>query len=276
MPVEDEINLDKPLTEKEIAKMEREADRIERAAKKAEREAKQIQDAAKTLSDYEAAQQKSPLAAFGGAPDHSTGTGFNGLGGTLPGSGTMSKGRRVGQGTDKSAIVTEKIKELEAQVNKNTEESYEAKTARQLLEKKMQKVLQTEGKISKGIGDIIGASRNTFSFGKNKALGYLGKAGIYGAIAQFVIQMGEQVYNEALSAVKEQFKPGGIWDKRKLVLDVVTEYESIEYLTKLKSGGVFFTADAGQELRQGAPQGANNTRELRDGHLRFMQLHYNE
>ena len=41
---------------------------------------------------------------------------------------------------------------------------------------------------------------------------------------------------------------------------------------RIKSGQIIFTADAGQDLVQGQTDGAYNTRNLVDGHLRFIQL----
>lgn len=277
MPTDDSINLDKPLTEEDIRKMEKEAERIERAARKAEREAKQIQDAANTLKEYEEAQGRSPLAAFGGGSDKSTGSGFGGLGGKEAGSGTISKGRRVGQSTEKAPVSFERIQEMIAEFEEHKEEFKnvmdEAKKHRQELEKKIGEI---EGGIQRGFSEFTSFGRNPIQFGRGKAMGLLKGAGLYGAIATFIIEMGEQIYNQIRDEVVSFFQPGGRFDVRKIVLDVAGEYNHMDYLIKIKAGRIFYTGDAGQDLRQGAVRDEGNTRELRDGHLRYINFAHNE
>ena len=50
----------------------------------------------------------------------------------------------------------------------------------------------------------------------------------------------------------------------------------MNYLTSIKNGNVIFTGDAGQDMVQGAVRGAFNTRDLRDGHLRHIQIYAGE
>lgn len=91
------------------------------------------------------------------------------------------------------------------------------------------------------------------------------------AIAFFAIQVAEQVFD----IIKSQFGAGGLFDVRKLVLDQVKKIAGIQTLSEIQAGIVFFTSDAGQKLRQGAPQ-FSNTMQLRDNHRRFQLLHLGE
>ena len=173
-------------------------------------------------------------------------------------------------------LVIDILKELEKSKKERTENKKGVEENKRGISANEKKFAQIKSDTQSAMGNIQGMRSSPINFGKSKILGTLGKLGIYGAIASFAIQMAEQVYNSVLSEIKAQFEAGGVWDRRKYILDVVGEYNSIDYLRKVKSGQVIFTADAGQDLRQGAPRGVFNTRDLRDGHLRFMQTHFNE
>ena len=255
MPIDDEINLDSPdgITEEDIRRMNEEADQLEAAAQKAENAAKKIKDSTKgmnfaQLNMIQGTPEQVDMASMGG--------------------GTLSEDMKEEIENLKQEI--EAIKNRSKKNSKKIDEEAEARKA------EIKKFREQKSEIGEMQGAIDGIRNNPFGFGKSKVMGMLGKAGIWGMVAQFAVDIGQQVYNEVLTEVKKQFGAGGAWDKRKLVEDVLNEYNSIEYLTRVKSGGVFFTADAGQDLRQGAARGANNTRDLRDGHVRYLQFHYNE
>ena len=101
-------------------------------------------------------------------------------------------------------------------------------------------------------------------------------AGLYGAIAVFAIEMAEKMVDEAIALFKRNFEAGGVFDTRKVIENQVKEYQSLNYLTNIKNGNVIFTGDAGQDMVQGAVRGAFNTRDLRDGHLRHIQIYAGE
>ena len=264
MPIDKDFNLDNPdgITDEDIREMEEQANEIEAIAKRAEAAKEKIESVGAPIKDMSFAQLdviSKALSAEGGTRQADSGGGMAGMG-------------------------KEELMDLIIELMKTMEE---AKEERKKINKKLtdaekerkefeKKVNEIKSEIGQGYQDISSFKANPFGFGKGKVMGMLGKAGIWGAVATFVIQTAEQVYNQVLSEVKAQFEAGGAWDKRKLVQDVLKEYNSIEYLTRIQAGGVFFTADAGQDLRQGAPRGSNNTRDLRDGHMKFLQFHFNE
>jgi hypothetical protein len=91
------------------------------------------------------------------------------------------------------------------------------------------------------------------------------------AIAVFAFEVAKQVFE----LFKSQFGAGGLFDIRKLVLDQVRTVSTLQTLVNIQSGIVFFTSDAGQRLRQGAPQ-FSNTMQLRENYRRFQLLHLGE
>lgn len=254
MPVDEDFNLDNPdgITTEDIQKMNEEANELEEVAKKAEESGKKIEDAKSKMEGLNFAQLniiEQTVGAGGEAAESQ-----------------MSKEEMMD-------LMIDVLKEMETAKNERKENK--KKIDKEVVDRKaaIQKVKKAEGEINEIHGAINGMRSNPFGFGKSKVMGLIGKAGVWGVVAQFAIDLSQQVFDEVLTEVKKQFGPGGVWDRRKLVLDVLNEYNSIEYLTKVKSGQVIFTADAGQDLRQGAPRGSFNTRDLRDGHLRFIQLH---
>ncbi len=256
MPIDRDFNLDNPdgITDEDIREMEEQADEIEAIAKRAEAAQEKIESVGAPIKGMSFAQLSIIDKALG------------------------EEGTRQGDsGGGMSGMSKEQLMDLIIEMMKTMEEAKKeravAKTERDEFKAQVQEI---ESNISQGFQQISSFKANPIGFGKGKMMGMLGKLGIWGAVAAFVLQMAEQVYHQILAEVKAQFGPGGVWDKRKIVEDVIKEYESINYLTKIKSGQVIFTADAGQELRQGAPKGVFNTRDLRDGHLRFIQLHFDE
>lgn len=230
--------------------MEREADELEKLAVSSEANAEKIKEAKKQLEGLSFAQ-------------------LNILEKGLEG-GTGGVGITMEQLLDFKIEMLEELEKAKKERKENTKKISDEEKKRK---EELKKIREKTGNVSEVQGAISGFRSNPFGFAKNKAFGMLGKLGVYGIIAQFVAEQVQQVYDQVLAEVKNQFKAGGAWDKRKLVLDVVNEYNSIDYLTRVRSGQVVFTADAGQDLRQGAPRGAFNTRDLRDGHLRFIQFH---
>ncbi len=255
MPKDENFNLDNPdgVSDDDIQRMIKEEKELKRIAESAEGSAEKIKEAKKSIEGLSFAQ-------------------LNILDKSLEG-GEGAAGLGAQQLLDFKAEILKEIQETKKEVKKNSKKISEEEKARK---EALKKVKDQQGDVNEVHGMINGMRSNPFNFGKNKALNMIGKAGIYGVLAQFAIEQGQQVYEEVLAEVKSQFEAGGVWDRRKLVEDVLNEYNSIEYLTRVKSGGVFFTADAGQDLRQGAARGANNTRDLRDGHVRFLQFHFNE
>ncbi|KKK57066.1 hypothetical protein LCGC14_3058220, partial [marine sediment metagenome] len=246
MPVDEPINLDDPdgITQDDLDRMNKEADELERIAKKAEENAETVETAKKKLEGLNFAQLNildKTLDSRGG------------------GGGSIDQEQLMD-------LVIEIYEELEEAKKERKENKKKLTDVKKAIKEAKAEVGETRGVI----GEINSFRGSPMGFGKGKLLGFIGKIGVAGVVAQFVIQMAEQTFNQVMAAVKDQFKAGGAWDKRKLVEDVLSEYNNIDYLRRIKSGQVIFTADAGQDLRQGAPRGNFNTRELRDGHLRFL------
>lgn len=81
--------------------------------------------------------------------------------------------------------------------------------------------------------------------------------------------IGFQLFKEAESDIEKEFEAGGIFDIRKYVLNASKAVPQLNTLINISQGSVFFTADAGQRLRQVAPE-MSNTRILRNEHMRYI------
>lgn len=102
-----------------------------------------------------------------------------------------------------------------------------------------------------------------------KALGPEAMVAILGA--EFIGQVAEEIFND----YKSIYGPGGWFDTRKAVLDATREIAPLNTIENIANGTIYFTDDAGQRLKQRAPE-ASNTRLLRDSHVRYLQLHIGE
>ena len=255
MPVDDEINLDDPegITQNDIDRMVEQADELERIAYTSEKNAETIK---KNIKVFEGRSFKEIDAVTGEAKD-----------------------LNIGDDTDlrkQIAEIYEWMDEAKSErqsnldeINKNKVKLTEADMERERILKEFKSM---SGEVRNVYGQVSSFRGNPLGFGMGKIKGLLGKAGIYGAIAMVAWEMGESMYNQIMTEIKNQFKAGGVYDTRKMVEDQINEYNSIAYLSKIKSGQIIFTADAGQDLVQGQTDGAYNTRNLVDGHLRFIQL----
>ena len=255
MGVYDEINLDNPegISKEDIDRMVEQADELERIAYTSEKNAETVK---KNLRVFENKSFKEINAMTGEATDLS-----------------------IGDDTDireKIAEIYEFMDEAKRERQENLDEINKNKTKISEADIERERILKQfnsmSGEIRNVYGQVSSFRGNPLGFGMGKIKGLLGKAGIYGAVAMVAWEMGESMYNQIMTEIKNQFKAGGVYDTRKMVEDQINEYNSIAYLSKIKSGQVIFTADAGQDLVQGQTDGAYNTRNLVDGHLRFIQL----
>lgn len=306
MPVEKDINLDKPLTDEELRGLEEEADRLEKLAEDAQKDAKKakefqkeedkfLNDAVKKIEQLEKeaekaekaknkigksikevnqlAQHRSALGGQGGQGQFAEREEF-GMGGMIPGAGQIQKGRTAfGTGTEKSPMgglsMTEARRLAFEKVMK--EKMKEAKRERMEHAKKLKEQVGKLQKIQGGQRDFFSMSRNPIGFGMGKMTGLLMKGGIYGIIALAVIQMASQIYEE----VKKLYAPGGPFDVRKVMLDRDREMIELDQLIARRAGRVFFTSDT--SLIQGPPEiNAGNTDQTANRTLRFQALHLGE
>lgn len=261
MPIDRDFNLDNPdgITEEDIRQMEEEADRIEAIAKRAEAAKEKIESVGAPLKGMSFAQLNVLDKALGeGTRQEDSG-------------GTTTAGE-VG-GMDKEELmdlVIEMMKTMEdakAERKENKKNVDFAEKHRKELERKITGI---ENDISKAYGEVKGLMANPIGFGRGKFMGLLGKAGIYGAIAVFAIQMAQQVYDQVIDEVKSMFQPGGVLDVRKDVLDAVRQVANIDHMINVSQGKIFFTSDTSEILRQGIPLNYN-TRDRVNGYKQYLQ-----
>ncbi|MDC3257188.1 hypothetical protein OAU44_00270 [bacterium] len=286
MPVDEDIDLNKPLTDAQIRKLEREAEKLEKAAEKAERAAEKINNemrqASASLLEAEKFMGTGPLAGMGGNDEfESTASNFLGIGGKSVDELGMSKGRRSGSswsGTSTAGIdnkVLEETAKLErdansAKIKKLMEEQNKIK-----LEQKEQQQhnAMIVGRVSGGqqkLNQAFSFKRNPIGSIQNKVMGMMGKAGPYGAIAAIAIMAGEQIYNQVMNEIKDLYKAGGALDVRKDTLNALAQVSSIDTVIDNEQGRVFFTSSTGEILRQGVPQDYN-TRGKINGYKQYLQ-----
>ncbi len=304
MPVERDIDLDKPLTDDDIRALEEEAEHLEQLAQDAQEDAKKakefqkeeermLNDAVKKIEQLEKeaikaekaknkigrtikevnelAMHKGALGGMGGQQPFAEREEF-GLGGMIPGSGDISKGRTgFGTGQERSAIGAQQMTEANRlEFEKKTKEAI-TKGAKERAEnaRHLAKQRAVIGKIQKGESEFFAVGRNPIGFGMGKMTGMLAKGGIYGLIAVAVLSMAQQIFEE----VKKLYGPGGPFDIRKQMLDRDREITELSHILDRRAGRVFFTSDV--ELQQGVPE-FSNTERLRDRAVRYQALHLGE
>lgn len=261
MPIDRDFNLDNPdgITEEDIRQMEEEADRIEAIAKRAEAAKEKIESVGAPLKGMSFAQLNVLDKALGeGTRQEDSG-------------GTTTAGEVGGMNKEELMdLVIEMMKTMEdakAERKENKKNVDFAEKHRKELERKITGI---ENDISKAYGEVKGLMANPIGFGRGKFMGLLGKAGIYGAIAVFAIQMAQQVYDQVINEVKSMFQPGGVLDVRKDVLDAVRQVANIDHMINVSQGKIFFTSDTSEILRQGIPLNYN-TRDRVNGYKQYLQ-----
>ena len=142
--------------------------------------------------------------------------------------------------------------DLKAQVKANTENQSK-------LEKGLGRAIQSLLEVQAGINDPIGL---LFGAAKKRLPLNLIKGGIIGTL---IIAIAQQVLEE----YKNTFKPGGINDIRKMVLDEASTIPDLENLIAVRNGSVFFTSDV--RVRQKVAQ-SSNTESLDSQSQRFNEL----
>ena len=263
MPVDDEVNLDAPdgISQDDIDRMHSQADELERIADKSEANAEIIR---KNMKVFEGKSFKEIDAVTGDVASKESG----------------ATGEISGDAEQRLNEIEERQKEILILLNEAKEGREKNREKLTDLEKQQQEQMRqfnsTSGDISnvwaKGKSWTTNPVQNVMQTVKRMAM----RAGIYGAIAVFALEMVEKAVDEAIAMFKRNFEAGGVFDVRKVIENQVKEYQSLNYLTSIKNGNVIFTGDAGQDMVQGAVRGAFNTRDLRDGHLRHIQMYAGE
>lgn len=265
MPVDEPINLDGPdgLTEEDIQRMNEEADKLEEIAKNAEKNKDKIEDAKKSLEGLNFAQLNILEKSMEGSPQGGAG---------------MSRDQMLD-------MMIDVLKELETGKKEREENKKTIKTLSEKQDEISKKIDKLKKNMEKTFKDFEGGIRETTNqlssfrrgptgfvtgLARNKAFQFLGKAGVYGAVAQFMLEMGEQIYQEMLGEIKSMFEPGGLLDVRKESLDNMKQIANLDHMIQVHRGEVFFTSDTAEVLRQGAPLNSN-TREKVNGHKQYLQ-----
>ena len=307
MPVERDINLDKPLTDEDIRALEEEASNLERIAEEARSDAQKakefqkeeetmLNDAVKKIEQLEKeaikaekvknkigrtikevnelATHRGGLAGMGGQDPFAEREEF-GMGGMIPGAGQIPQRTGFGTGGERDAMgkLQTTVQAIQSRVKELEKESKEADkkatSERMANTKKLGEQRKILGQIQKGEQEFFAVGRNPIGFGMGKMTGMLAKGGIYGLIAVAVISMAQQIYQE----VKRLYEPGGPYDVRKQMMDRDRELIEMDNILARRAGRVFFTSD--YELRQGAPADSN-TEKLGDRMRIYQSLHLGE
>src|SRR3989304_239859 len=301
MPVEKDINLDKPLSEADIRQMEEDASRLEELAKKAEansekasslqsKEDQLLNDAVKKVEQIEKeaekaekartrikrtitevnqlAEHRTALGNIGGEEDfeESEAGGFEGMGGRDPFTGRLKTGRTAfGTGQEKSPMGT--IIRLQAQLEEAVKLAEQQKKEQKKIEKEIRDQLAEQkamlSKVQNDFSQALQINADPVGFGIGKLKGLIGKGGIYGLIALAVIEMADQIFQE----VVKLYGDGGPYDVRKTVKEPVKEIAELDHMLDRRAGRVFFTSDV--ELQSGPPEVSNTTRQ-RDRVVQFQ------
>lgn len=273
MPIDEEINLDDPngITSEDISRMDEEADYLERIAQNAEDSAEKIAKAKKIMEGMNIFQLnilektlETPDSLKTGDGEKDEEDGEDGDGKGITKLELLRMIIEIREELEKSKDERDKNKEG---VKKNEKKLTEAEKHRLELEKKIAKV---EGSIQSGTNEMLNLRNSPMSFGKNKIMSIVGKAGIYGAIAMFAYEMIQQAYGQIMKEIKQMFGAGGAFDVRKTVLDEMNQVANMKHMIDVNQGTVFFTSDTGEILRQGVPQ-TSNTRERMNGHKQYQQ-----
>ena len=286
MPVDDPIDLNKPLTDAQINKLEKDADRMEKAAEKAQEAAQKANQAMANNPMGGAVPMKKgkpegydPSTAISaitkpeeGGASYGQDDPLSGFGGRGAEAGQRKGYRRVGESRRLSPIAKQapeyvlqelanKQQILQAEQKKQADEI--KKQRAEAMATKMQQQRMMSG-VSGGFSKInqgFAFAKGPGGFVKGKALGMLGGFTVWGAIAAMVIQQVQGLWDQVNQQIKDMYKAGGIFDVRKETLDAVKQVSALQSIIDMEQGRLFFTSDTGESLRQGISQAANtNTR----------------
>ena len=311
MPVERDIDLNKPLSSEDIDYLEEEANRLEELAKEAQEDAKKtkefqkeeekvLNDAVKKVEKIEKeadkaekaknkigksikevnelAEHQAPLGGMEGGEKPSFG-----LGGMDPSAGQM-KARRMGFGTGQErsplGLIPGEIRQ--AEMRRLADEKL-AKEEREKLKDEDKKAEEHRRDLEKKlreqkqmIGKIGKGGGDAMNFMQNPAGMAMGKLkGLIGraGIYGLIALMVWQMAEQVFKEIKRLYAPGGPYDERKQMQDRDQEIIEIAHILDRRSGRVFFTADT--EVTQGSPEFSNTSR-LGHRTVRFQAMHLGE
>jgi len=315
MPVERDINLDKPITDEDIRALEEEADNLERLAKEAQEDAKKakefqkeeekiLNDAVKKIEALEKeaikaekaknkigrsikevnelAQHRTALGGMGGADPFSEEAGMGGMG---AGAGQISGGRTgFNTGQERSAMghIHTLIQQREAQnlaLHKKADEDRKAMQEKQKeADEHRRELAQKFAEQRKLLSTVQKGEQDFFAMSRNPlAFGQGKMMGMLakGGIYGLIAIAVISMAQQVFEEVKKLYSAGGPFDVRKQMMDRDREMIEMEHLLARRSGRVFFSADT--DLVQGPPEiNSGNTDRATNRIVRFQQLHLGE
>jgi len=315
LPVERDIDLNKPLSTEDINYLEEEADRLEELAKQAQEDAKKakqfqkeedriLNDAVNKVDKIEKeaekaekaknkigksikevnelAEHQSGLAGMGGDDPFSPQGGMGGMG---AGAGQISGGRTgFGTGQERSPLglipQEQRQREIErlADEKLSREERDALKQEQKEAEEHRRELAKKLASQRKIVSSIQKGEQDFFAMSRNP-LGFgMGKmTGLLmkGGIYGIIALAVISMAQQIFEEVKKLYAPGGPFDIRKQMLDRDRELIELDHLLDRRGGRVFFTADT--DLVQGSPEiNSGNTNRIVQHTLRYQALHHDE
>ena len=246
MPVDEDVNLNQPLSAEDLKQLDREAKAMEKAVAKMEREALKAEKAknkiGKTISEVnQLASHNSPMGNTGDFTERTT-SGFIGTphgrntGGAMP---IGRQGMTAGEQVDSSPMGREEknidmfIQQIKIEQAEAKKEREEAKKEREHNSGMIKEARGLTGEVSSAESSAFGILNNPKGMAIGKLKGVLGKS-VYGAIALMVFELGQKIFDDIMKELKGLFKAGGIYDVRKLVRDEVHFINSLDHILKME------------------------------------------
>lgn len=295
MPVDEEIDLSKPLSEDDIRKLNEEADQIEEVAdraenagnkieKNADKAEEEVKKLAKNLQEAEEKEKKTleklmnsdkikkiaekhgltagtgPTGALGGGADFDdkepSRSAFGGADET--GSGAVLPSDRARDKTGRSPMQQLSQYQQLLQDLKTKQNIHGQKIKH--IETKREHLMRRMGEIERGQERALREFQKGLSFVSNPIGNVQNR--IMGLVGKAIpIGMIIAITQQVIELIIKTFGPGGINDIRKIVKDEVTIFMDTEVYNKINRGEIFFGA-AGAELTQGVGPAWSNTQDL--------------
>ena len=284
MPVDEDVNLNQPLSAEDLKQLDREAKEMEKAVAKMEKEAIKAEKAknkiGKTITEVnQLAGHNTPFGDLGEFSERESSSGLLGTPHGRNADGAMPIGRqgmRAGEQVDNSPMGMEEknidmfIQQIKIEQAEAKKERDEAKKEREHNASMIKNAQDITGDVQSFESQSFGILNNPKGMAIGKLKGVLGKS-VYGAIALMVFELGQKIFDDIMRELKGLFKAGGIYDVRKLVRDEVHYINSLDHILKMEEGMIYFTSNTSEVLRQG-PASQSNTRELEYGHKQFLRM----
>ena len=315
MPVERDINLDKPLTDEEIRALEEEADNLERLAREAQEDANKakefqkqeeamLNDAVKKIEELEKqaikaekaknkigrsikevnqlAQHRGALSGMGGDDPFEQQSGMGGMG---AGAGQISGGRTgFGTGQENAPFgglqsARERFEANMLEEKKKSEEERKALREADKVHTAERKAMMKKFAEQRAIVSKVQRGEQEFFAMSRNPIGFgMGKmTGMLakGGIYGIIALAVISMAQQVFEEVKKLYAPGGPFDVRKQMMDRDREMIEMDHLLARRAGRVFFTSDT--DLIQGPIEmNSGNTDRVVNRSVRYQALHLGE